>query len=689
MATIGKIRKRSGLLLIVIGGAMVAFILGDFLGSKGGNTKVEVGTIAGEPVDIQEFEFRVDEQIQGLKSAGQNVDEAATTQIRNQVWNDLVRDRVIVPQLNDLGLAVTPEEFDDVRFGNNIMPDFANDQNFKNPETGQFDPQRVRQYFVYIQNTYPILWQNQKDRILQTRLNQKYNNLIKKGVYVNSIQAEEQYLAQNKKVDVEFAFKRYTAIADSLVNVTEADVKDYFNSNKGKDIYKQKDSRSASYISFAVAPSDEDINEIRRELTTLAAEFKNATNDTTFVTENGNSQFYFPEEYTAGSLDKETDSLITNAQIGDVIGPFTTGDVMKIVKVVFNGPEKEVNARHILLQAQNGETPEQLKAQGDSLLKVIEANDNFAEIARTVSMDRGSAAKGGELDWFGKGRMVKPFEEGAYSTPKGGLTVVESQFGVHIIEVLDTRNTDKLKLASIDRKLEASNETVNNIYDRASEISINNNTADKLEAAAKEQGLPLLQARNVEPGARFVSGLTNPDAFVRWLYKAEQGEVSAPIEMDGMIAVAVLNNITAEGEPKFEDVKDRMEQEVMKAKKAEFFMTKMQGDNIAAIANNIGETVKNANDLTFGTAVIPGGGREPEVIAKTMTLPANAAPVVLKGELGVYAVVVKAVKEAPESVNYEAQRASLSSTVKGRVDFGAYNALVEQAEVKDERHKFF
>ena len=688
MATIGKIRKRSGLLLIVVGGAMAAFILGDLFSSgTRGQVQLEVGEIAGNPVNIQEYEMRVDRQLEILKSTNQPVDDNTRKQIRNQVWSDIIRERVFLPQIDQLGIRVTPEEYDDIRFGNNVLPSFRNDQNFINPETGIFDPSRVRQYFLYIQDTYPQAWQNQRARILQTRLATKYNNLLKKGIFINSVQAREAYVAQNKTVDFDFVVQPFAETPDSTVNVTEDDIRAYYDKHKNDPQYKQVEGRSIEYIIFEVKPSEEDLKSMEFELNTLKKQFAETTDDSLFVVENSDVRFYVPQVYTEGTTEAPTDSLIMNSPVGTVIGPYKTATQMKISKVVFNGREDEINARHILLQG--GDSELMLKL-ADSLKQVIAAQDNFAAMARRYSQDQGSAQKGGDLGWFGKGRMVKPFEEASYAAKKGEMTIAKSQFGVHLIEVMDRRPTDKVKIASIARALEPSNQTVNGVYDRASELSINHDTSEKLREAADEQGLQLRTVPNLEPNAGFIPGLRQPERLIRWAFNAETDEVSEPLELDNNFVVATVTAINEEGAPTFEKVKDRMEVEVAKMKKAEMYRGKMSGNNLTTIANNIGKEVKTAAGVSFSSTVIPnGGGREPEVIAKAMTLPQNAVSVPIIGELGVYVIEVKAVKEAGENAPLTAQRDNLKSQVVTRIDASAYQALIEQAEVKDKRYKFF
>ncbi len=688
MVSINKIREKSGLLIVIIGLAMGAFILGDFFTSGNSFSRLMVGEVNGESIEGAYFEARVDEQLEGFRQTNRVVNEQTTQQIRAQVWNTIVREKVLFSQLDELGLTVTEEEYDDVRFGNNILPDLQGDQTFQN-ESGQFDPLRVRQWFSAVQENYPAVWREQRDRILAQRRIDKFNNLIKKSLYVNSVQAESDYVAANEKVDLTFAVKKFTTVADTVVTVTEADIRAYYNEHKNDKKYKQENTRSIDYITFAIAASQADKDNLKGELEELVEGFKNAENDSLFVVTNGEVRFYQPQVYTEGSTASDIDSLIVNGSEGDVVGPYEDGVNYKLAKIVLNGKAPEVNARHILLKPTGNQTPEDVKAVADSLKKVIKKNNNFADLARQLSEDKGSGSKGGDLDWFGEGMMVKPFNDACFNGKKGDMPIVESQFGIHLIEIMDTRKVDQIKLASITRKIEASTATVDAIYDEASVFSINNSTDESFVTGAEEAGYQVRTAANIKPQDKFVAGLQNPEAVISWANKAELGTVSEPIEAGSNFVVAVLTQITAEGVPTFEDVKSKMEIEVIKQKKAEYIQGLISGDDLTAVASSLNVSTQNAANISFSSTVIPSGGRELKVVGTAVTLPKDAVSKPIVGENGVYVVAVTKKTEAPKASDFSANKSTLRAKFENRVNSEAYAALVDKAQVKDERYKVY
>lgn len=688
MISINKIREKSGLLLIIVGVAMLAFILGDLFTSKPGQTAINVGEIAGENIEAADFEKAVQVQEQAAQEAGQQVDENFRDQLRTQVWQNFVRDLVLNTQFDKLGLDVSRQEYDDIRFGNNIIADFKNNQGFVNPQTGKFDPNIVKNMFAQMQEKAPLYWQIQRDQIIETRKMAKYNTLIRKGIYVNKIEAEADFVANNKKVTFNYVMGKFAAIPDSTVKPTEDELKAYFNDHKKLKKYEQRESRSIDFVAFDIKATGEDMKESQEGILALVEPFKTATSDSAFVVNNSDNKYYQPETYTKGSTDPATDSLITHASKGTVIGPFPQEGNLKLVKVLNNGKVPEVNARHILLKGGPGETNDQLKVKADSIIKEIKKNNNFADVARAISTD-GSAQKGGDLGWFGEGQMVKPFEEAAFKGNKGDLKVVETQFGVHILEVTDKRETDQIKLASVVKSMAPSKTTSDEIYAKASTFSGKNNSTELFTKAAEEEKLNIQHAPNVTPDSKFIPGISDPTQLIRWMNNAEVGQVSEPFEVGNQFVVATLTLINEDGEPTFEAIKDQVEREVIKEKKAKLIQDKIKSNNLSSVAAALGETVQTATDVTFNTSFIPNAGRELKVIGVAVTLPANSVSKPIVGDNGVYVLQATTVTPAPKVTDLKPSKSEVAARYAQRADYGAINALVEQAKVKDFRYKFY
>ncbi|HRF82511.1 MAG TPA: SurA N-terminal domain-containing protein, partial [Flavobacteriales bacterium] len=182
MAVIGKIRERSGLLLVLVGGAMVAFILTDvFSGRGGGREDRNIGTVGGDGISMMEFERRVNDEVESYRNDfGQQVNAQMQEQVRNSVWQEMMKSRVMLEQVEEAGFSLTPGEYDDIRFGDNILPDFKSQPNFQG-EDGQPSREKLQQYFQSVQVNAPVYNKIQKRRITENRLYSKYTTLVKKS----------------------------------------------------------------------------------------------------------------------------------------------------------------------------------------------------------------------------------------------------------------------------------------------------------------------------------------------------------------------------------------------------------------------------------------------------------------------------------------------------------------------------
>lgn len=691
MAIIGKIRQRSGLLIAVIGIAMLAFILGEFFQNAGGGPQdFRVGEIYGEEIDKRDYDRRVNRQLEAIRSTGQQPSTEDIKQIEDQVWNQMIRERIFSEEFEKLGIVITKEEFDDIRFGENILPEFKQDQTFINPETGRFDPQMMRQYFETIQTRFPLFWEMQRDRILETRKGTKYNNMVKGGVYANSLQAARDYRNENQKVDFRFVLKRYSDISDEDISYSESDVEKYYSEVRNDAKFKQDPSRTIEYLEFKVDPSERDIENQRENMEKIAERFRSTTNDTMFFTSNTNKRFA-PQEYREGSLDPELDSLILNGEIGDVVGPYQEGNVYKVTKIITSGEVPEVNARHILIKPEGEQTIEDAMARAEDLKRQIKGGADFAALATEFSEDFGSAQNGGDLDWFGEGQMVPAFNDACFEGKVGDMPIVETQFGVHLIEILDRRATEKLEVATIEKEIRPSKESFDKVYDVASTFAINNDNPERFKSAAEEQGLRIRTAEDIKESDRNVRGLPESRSIVRWAFDNETGAISQPMEIEKRFVIAHLTKIKEGGVPKLDDIRERLMTDFKKKLKYELYSGKMSGINsIDEVAVAADEEVLDAQGIAFSTNAIPGGGgNEPYVIGKVFTLEPGQISVPLKGETGVYVVELTNKTEAPELENYADNKEKVRNKVATRVDFEVYRALEKNADVKDERARFF
>lgn len=693
---IGKIREQSTLLMLLIGGAMLAFILGDLLNSGGfllNGSPTEVGEIAGETVDGRIFQERVDQTINNYKTqTGQSsIDNATTDQLRDQTWNQMVREIVMGQEFEAVGVRVSKEELYDMVQGNNPHPQVV--QAFTNPETGQFDRAQVMNFLKQMEQDDDIKkrWIAFEQDIAVLRRNEKYNNLLKKGLYITKPEAASDFAAKNQNATIKYVLKRYSAVADSTIEVSDSDIKAYYNENKSK--YEQDASRDVEFVAFKVDPSQEDYSKVQNWAERLKPEFENAENDTILV--NRESDVRFNARWLAkGELGGLVDSLMFGAEKGFVYGPYLEGQTYRLAKLVgVKMSPDSVNARHILIRPETFGGYEQAKAVADSLKGLIEAGADFAALAQANSEDPGSGAKGGDLGWFKEGQMVPTFNDACFDGDEGDLTMVESQFGFHIIEVLEQNgNTEKRAVAFIDRAVEPSTKTFQVKYGEADEFKRSITSLASFDQEVANRGLNKRIASNLKPNDRTIAGLENPRPLIRWAFEAEKENVSDVFELGNTFVVGVLTAVREEGFTAIDEIREELETEVIKEKKAAMFMEEFEAaraGDIQTIGSNLGLPVETKENIAFASTAITGLGREPVLLGTVSGMQEGDVSKPIKGEQGVYVVSLESRNPLPENPMYDNNKRVLNSSLSSRVDFEVFEALKEKADITDNRSKFF
>ena len=699
MTVLGKIRQRSGLLVTVIAIALLIFILEQALESKNsffsGDQK-KVGEVNGKTVSIDDYQAQVDQAIESQKERDKkaNLDENTIESLRGQVWNQIVYQYTMEPEYKELGIVVSVDELDDMVRGKNPHPSVK--QAFTDPKTGQFDPASVTNFLKNMDKdetgATKQRWLNFEEAVIKERIGTKFNNLIKGGLYVTKSQAKQAYIDAEQKVKFTYVLQRYANIQDSTVKVTDEDIQKQYNENKNK--YKQPETmRSISYVSFDVYPSPSDVQSAQEQMKRVADDFKTAAVDSDFVNANSDNK-YASSFYFKGMMDPMTDSVIMNAAPGFVYGPMSMGNTIKIYKVTgIKMVPDSVKARHILVKINNGNTAA-AKAKADSL-KALLKTKKFDELAKANSEDPGSAIKGGDLGWFREGMMVKPFNDACFNGKVGDIVIVESQFGMHLIEVTG-RGVEKKKveIATIDRTVEPSSQTFQAMYGKASEFSGKNTSAQLFDSAIVKQGLNKRIAENIRETDRNLAGLENARELVRWVYTAKKGEISKVFELSNKYIIAQVTEVKEKGILPLDAVKSQVEIEAKREKKAQQFIASFKSamtgvTTLDQLAPKVKSTAEKVENQTFANSTIMGIGKEGTVVGNLFALKPNKISEPIKGDVGVFVVQVSEITPPAPAKDYTANQTTVQTSIKQRVDYELFEALKEKADVQDGRAKFY
>lgn len=715
MATIGKIRKNSTLLLIMIGGALLLFVLSDFLGTQGGGNRQEqpeIAKIGKEKISARDFFNKLDNQMELYKlQFGDNITPATAFQIREEVFNEVVRQTILQKEYEKIGLTVSPGEILDMMTGVNIHPIIK--QNFTDPQTGQFNPENVVRY---IQNlgTLEVAQQNQwkiLERIMiEERYFNKYQTLVQKSFFVPKAMQTDIHKMQNQFASADYITLKYSDIKDEDIKLTDADFEKWYKENKFK--YEQPDdSRWLQYIIFDVLPNEEDlklgiekVNEINNNFIQISAE--NTRDNFVFASLNSDLDFKPDTGFMKRTELPARADTIFNMPIGSTFGPYNEANSYYIFKVLDRKERPDsLRASHILVAYRGAmrvdpavtRTKDEAKLLADSLLTVVKGFDstNFATVALQFSNDQSANQAGGDLGWFLDGNMVPEFNEACINANVNDFFVVESAFGFHVVKLTGKKAIEKqIKVAQIKHTIEASTKTQQVIFAEASKIAGASKDAADFEKRVLEANLNLRNAEFVRKSDFSIPGINEGREIVRWAFNAdtEEGMISQVFDLinENKNVVVALKRIRERGIPPLEQLKDQIEIEVKKMKKAENLTKKVEEalkntNNINDLATKLNTNVAKVEFVNLNSPNLPGIGPEPKVVGTLYGTELNKMSRTVIGSAGIFVVVPTNFTEVPAATDLTMVEASILNMFRNRVSHAMFNALLKKANVKDNR----
>lgn len=711
MATLEKIRNKAGLLVLVVGLALFAFIIGDFLNS--GSTyfrqsQERIAEIDGEVVNIQDYQARVDEmtEMYKMQSGSASLPEEYMNQIRQQVFDGMVQEVVLNEATSSLGMGVSPEELFDMVQGENISPLIQQMQMFNNPQTGAFDKAALLNFLKQIDPdniaTYPAeqqaqllqaqsFWLFWEKNIKRQRLEQKYTSLLAKAISANKLDAKDAFDASAESSDLVYAMQSYSTIPDSTIEVSKAEIEKLYNQRK--ELYKQKEAKVINYIAVDIRPSKDDYDKAQADIESLKEEL--TTTDRVADVVNENSEVpYVDAFFTEKALDPEMKQFATSAEVGAVYGPVFENDKYRMFKLVDKtlAPDS-VKVSHIML-AGKGEA--ETKALADSLMGVLKGGANFAEIAKKFSADQ-AAENGGELGWFTEVTALRgvneDFKKAVFSTPVNDVVIVKSLYGTHLVKVTErTKNVTKYKIADIDMTVSPSSRTYSDIYNELNQFVSKNNSMEKISENAKEAGYNLTSGAQVTANDQLLGSIQSSRPVIRWAFQNDKGSISEIFECGDKFVVAAVEGTIAEGYRPVDMVAPALKAELAAKKKGDRIAQELAAKNLTSVeayAEAMGANVDSVKFVNFATRRISGVGIEPNLNAMVSMAQVDQVSAPVKGNNGVYVFKVYSREKDAKQYDEASEVNALNASNAYRVGFQAITSLVNHADVEDNRIRFY
>ena len=707
MAAIEKIRKRSGLLIAIIGLALLAFVLQDLFQSTGRHREYNVAVIDGEKIPYKDFEDLKNKNLENMKrSYGNSLTSSQTYSVYNNTLEQMIKDHIMTKEYDAIGMNVTGEELYDQFVGDE--PHQWVVQNFSDAN-GNFDRQTLENYMQQLDNA-PIEYRNQwidfENAIKENRLQTKFDNLIKASYFVPEKLAKKYYDNKNVKASAEVVALRYSTIPDSTITVTDKDNRKFYEENKYK--YETDETRAIDYVVFDIKPSAQDDQDARAIVEGMKADFAATDNVASFVNANSD-QRYDSTWMSRTAVPAAIEGVVFDEgnQPGFVYGPYFDNESYNLVRIIdLQNRADSLKASHILISYKGAlrsedtiNTKERAQAIADSLLVVLKKNakntELFGELATKMSADKGSAEKGGDLDWFTDGMMVYNFNEFVMNNAVGQMGVVETPFGFHVIKVTGkTEMEPKARLAILKHELTFSTKTYQDMFAVANKFVTENRTLDQFNATVEAEGMTKRTMPRLNASTYQITGIDNPRQIVRWAFddKTKVGDVSSIFELDNMFVVAALTEIVPEGYAPIEKIAEQSKYQILNKKKGEVAVEKMKacGTDYDRMVSELGAESTTVNDVNLESRGVGNFGVESDIVGTIMGMKEGAVEGPIAGNTSAF--VIKNVKIAgtPENVDLSSIHREKKAQFDNKVlNNGVYNALRNNAKIEDNRVLFY
>jgi peptidyl-prolyl cis-trans isomerase D len=707
MAAIEKIRKRSGLLIAIIGLALLAFVLQDLFQSTGRHREYNVAVIDGEKIPYKDFEDLKNKNLENMKrSYGNSLTSSQTYSVYNSTLEQMIKDHIMTKEYDAIGMNVTSDELYDQFVGDE--PHQWVVQNFSDAN-GNFDRETLENYMQQLDNA-PIEYRNQwvdfENAVKENRLQTKFDNLVKASYFVPEKLAKKYYDNKNVKASAEVVALRYSTIPDTTVTVTEKDNRAFYEENKYK--YETDETRAIDYVVFDIKPSAQDDQDARAIVEGMKADFAATDNVASFVNANSDQRYdstWMGRTVVPAAI--ETVIFDEGNQPGFVYGPYFDNESYNLVRIVdLQNRADSLKASHILISYKGAlrsldtvNTKERAQAIADSLLVVLKKNTKntelFGELATKMSADKGSAEKGGDLDWFTDGMMVYAFNEFVMNNAVGQMGVVETPFGFHVIKVTGkTEMQPKARLAILKHELSFSTKTYQDMFAVANKFVTENRTLDQFNATVEAEGMTKRTMPRLNASTYQITGIENPRQIVRWAFddKTKVGDVSSIFELDNMFVVAALTEIIPEGYAPIEKIAEQSKYQILNKKKGEVAVEKMKacGTDYDRMVSELGAESTTVENVNMESRGVGNFGVEADIVGTIMGMDEGEVVGPVAGNTSAF--VIKNVKIAgtPEDVDLSGIHREKKAQFDNKVlNNGVYNALRNNAKIEDNRVIFY
>lgn len=682
MATLQKIRNQAGLLIVVIGVALLAFIIGDFLNSGGTflqMSKNNVAKVNGDAISPEEFQSKLGAE--------------TTDADRNRIFTEMVMTKAMSDCAENIGITVSEEELNDLITGDNTSPLVL--QQYTNPQTGQFDKEMLMSYLSQLFSTdlttldeeqqYQIAmaqesWYAFEEAVKNDRVSRKMFNLVSKSLLPNDLDLESAFAETTKNVDIAYVPQLYTAIPDSLVEVSESEVKSLYS--KKRENYKIDENRTIEFVALSVAPTQDDFK--------ATEELFNSLSETFATTENVQHVQYAqaPKEYmTVSTMSPKMKEFVSKAKVGDVSETIFENNTYKKYRVMSTtvAPDS-VEARHIMF------APTQ-EALCDSIYNVLKNGGDFAELAKEYSVDTNTSSNGGSFGWFTEpmlSQLGTKFADAAFRGAKG-VQKVTTQFGIHLLEVTDkTKPVDKAKVAQLLVEVKPSQETRDAQYYKLSKYMTEKGETEEFSNGDIDNGISV-QTAKIGKADINLSYIPNAREIIQWAFNADEKELSKIFDVEKKFyVVAKVAKISDDEYETYEDLAPMLKTRLLQEKKGEKIAELLKEfTTLEQAAEALASKVDTAKSVVFRSSVVPGIGFEPKLAGSAPFAPVDELQAPVQGNRAVYLYKVVANNDVLSTFDKVSETSIYKSSMTKYIYERYFDLIYNLTDIDDNRTLFY
>lgn len=694
-------------MIIVIGIALFAFIIGDFLtqGSTFLNRSREnVGEVNDHVIKIYDYQEKIDQltEIINLQSGQvRNFSEMELAQLRDQVWNDMVNELILKDEAEKLGIVVTKEELSDRLIGNNIHPMISQNPMFYD-ENGIFNRINVIQFLDNMEmdpgnneqmraqlKQMKNYWLFVEDQVKKSVLSEKYSALIGKSIASNSVEVEMNLNSSKETIDLRYITKPYFTIPDSLVSApTSTEIKDLYA--KKKEQYKQKATRTADYISFDIRPMQEDYETVENLINSLKDRFATASDVSNVVNVNSDIS-YTGRNYSEKMLPTYLREFAFSGKKDDVFGPVFEDESYLMARIIETGISTPDSVRMSYIYLTND-----MADKKDSLINEMKKGADFAAISTLFSADKEAASNGGDIGWITENMQnLNPEILKAFSNKVGDVFTIQDIQGTQIFKITEkTQSKPKVKIAILQRHVTAGSNTKAKLYNEATQFLASVKTPAEFSAKAEEKGYFVRSASNIgQNDIQFVN-YANSRPVVKWIYESNLNDISSKVfECDDSFIITLTTEINKEGYKSIESVTPQLTADILRDKKAEYMINlinNMSANDLESIAEKLELDVKEAEEVSLtNTQLGSSGTYEPAVVGIASKMSLNTLSSPIKGLAGVYVVQVSNKSESNINADSNSIRKMLDMQSASMIPYILPSELNQKARIIDNRSNFY